>query len=103
MFCQSQIFADKYKNIAIEVAMPIYEKHSFTNEKLPFIFKRVEMSTVSPEEEWANWHENIEMIFVTEGVADIRLDGVESSAKQGLGVCRGIYRRRNNRHEHPIP
>ena len=66
--------------------MPIYEKHSFTNEKLPFIFKRVEMSTVSPEEEWANWHENIEMIFVTEGVADIRLDGVEISAKQGSAV-----------------
>ena len=66
--------------------MPIYEKHDLKNKKMPVIFNPSSITQLVPREEWGNWHDNIEFIFVVDGVVDTRIDGVERRVESGSTV-----------------
>ena len=66
--------------------MPIYEKHDLKNKKLPVIFNHSSITQLVPREEWGNWHDNIEFIFVVDGAVDARVDGVERRVESGSTV-----------------
>ncbi len=66
--------------------MPIYEKHKFEDRRLPFIINKVSLMELQPKDEWGNFHDNIEMIFVKKGDMNLRLDGVNVHATEGATV-----------------
>ena len=64
--------------------MPIYEHHEYKYGELPFILNHIiRISKKRPSYEMSNIHENVEIIFITEGEAAIRADGREIIAKAG--------------------
>ena len=70
--------------------MPIYEQHEYIHGELPFILNHIiRNSKRYPTYERSNMHENVEIIFVTEGEAAIRADGKEIIARAGETVIFG--------------
>ena len=61
----------------------VYEVHSFKNEKLPFIFHSDSTNTHTID---YNWHENIEILFITDGEGTGILGEEEIPLKEG-DVC----------------
>ena len=49
-----------------------YELHTYINENIPIIYHR--RTIIGEWEYYMHWHENIEILFITEGVLEIRLD-----------------------------
>ena len=66
--------------------MSIYEKHTFKDVRLPFIINKVSLTSIEPQDEWGNFHDNIEMIFVKKGDMNMRLDGVNVHATEGATI-----------------
>ena len=70
--------------------MPIYEHHEYIHGELPFILNHtIRNSKRYPAYERSNLHENVEIVFVTEGEAAIRADGKEIIARAGDTVIFG--------------
>ncbi len=66
--------------------MSIYEKHSYKNTKLPIIYH---YDTVGAEgmQSWPNWHENIEILFCTDGEGEAVIGSHQvKMPKRGLTV-----------------
>lgn len=57
-----------------------YEFHSIDNPKMPFIFHH---DTIDREYFVFNWHENIEILYVTEGEGFIKTSNEQYSAEKG--------------------
>lgn len=51
-----------------------YELHTYENENIPIIYHK--RSIIGKWEYYMHWHENIEILFVTKGVLEIRLDDI---------------------------
>ena len=58
-----------------------HETHLWDNPQLPFIFKKMHLGAHHPYS-GANWHENIEIIYVIEGAGTIWNNGEHSTVAQ---------------------
>ena len=54
-----------------------YEIHNIKNSELPIIFHRTHLEKKTSHLYYTHWHENIELLFVTEGILRVYLDGTE--------------------------
>lgn len=66
--------------------MPIFEKHMFNDDRIPFIINKVSAMSGHPNNEWGNLHENIEMVFVKKGRMNMLVDGESVSATEGATI-----------------
>jgi len=58
-----------------------YEEHIFSDPKYSFFVKK---RIKSPQSRWVpHWHENIEMIYIVKGEANVSIDGEFRYAKEG--------------------
>ncbi len=62
-----------------------YERHDLALKELPFIFNKsvCQAKAFFPAHMYANWHENIEIIYVTEGKGKIICDFTEFDVEKG--------------------
>ena len=63
--------------------MNYYEDHGLQNKALPFIYK--ERTVISPtlRSKDANWHENVEILYIVAGNGRLTLNGQTLPAKEG--------------------
>ncbi len=67
--------------------MSKYETHKLKDPKLPFIFHISMNVTPKSHKIQDNWHENFEMLAITEGSGTVYLDGVPHSISAGSIVA----------------
>ena len=58
--------------------MSTYETHIWENPQLPFILQKMHLGFHQPFS-GANWHENIELLFITQGNGTVWNDGKQIS------------------------
>ena len=63
--------------------MSHYESHHLEEEPLPFIFKECIAHSSSRSPSASNWHENVEILFVTEGEGSVWDNGHATRVKSG--------------------
>lgn len=64
--------------------MSIYETHIMKNPQLPFIFhKKTRLRSANRSHIQPNWHENIEIIYVTHGSGTVACDTEHLHVRQG--------------------
>lgn len=61
--------------------MSTYETHIWKNPQLPFIFQKMHLGFHQPFS-GANWHENIELLFITQGNGTVWNDGKQISVSE---------------------
>lgn len=62
--------------------MSRYETHVWKNPELPFIFNKVYLGIHQPIS-GANWHENVELIYIIDGIGTVGVDGIQIPVKKG--------------------
>lgn len=62
-----------------------YERHNLALRELPFIFNKAfcKQKAFLPARVYANWHENIEIVYVTGGKGKIICDFTENEVEEG--------------------
>ncbi len=57
-----------------EIVMSVYETHLIKDSRLPFIFHRSQPHRVTDRHSTGNWHENLEILFFTDGEGIVYCD-----------------------------
>lgn len=63
--------------------MNYYESHGLQNKELPFIYKERKTMPGALHSDASNWHENIEILYITDGACKICNNGRIFTAKEG--------------------
>ena len=63
--------------------MNVYEDHRLENKNLPFIFNETKALPIHSTISSCNWHENVEILFITDGSGIVRIEDVELPVKEG--------------------
>ena len=63
--------------------MSYYESHGLQNKELPFIYKERKIIPTASRSHGSNWHENVEILYVVEGVGEICNNGHALAAAKG--------------------
>ena len=61
----------------------VYERHTYKNKALPIIFHDTVLSVRNSNFSSCHWHENLELLFVTEGILKVSLNGEYVYAGKG--------------------
>ena len=62
--------------------MSKYETHVWENPEIPFIFNHMHLGRHQPVS-GANWHENVELLYIVEGAGTVWVDGIQLPIKKG--------------------
>ena len=77
-------FAEILYNIAFwECFMNIFENHTFSDPRLPFIFHDYSFPVTYNTKRVLNWHENIEILYFKSGSATLKIGGDDLSVSAG--------------------
>lgn len=63
--------------------MNIYETHVMKDPQLPFIFRTNRLNLAKKRRDVPNWHENIEILLITEGRGSVLYDTQQLSVEEG--------------------
>ena len=63
--------------------MNIFEKHSFADPRVPFIFHNYSLSASYNPKHTLNWHENIEILYFKSGNATVKVGGADIPVTRG--------------------
>ena len=62
--------------------MSKYETHVWQNPEMPFIFNKMHLGKHQAVS-GANWHENLELLYIVEGTGTVWMDGIQLPVKKG--------------------
>lgn len=62
--------------------MSKYETHVWENPEIPFIFNKMHLGE-HQRVSGANWHENLELLYIMEGTGTVWVDGMQLPVKKG--------------------